>query len=105
MNYRDLGRALCCSDDEARTIWQELKQRGLLHVSKEPEPAKQEPPPQSQPSAGEESELERALRAWDEGYTTIDALAVALGKTPWQVRPLYQQVKKLRGQKVGQVAG
>jgi len=107
MNYRDLGRALSCSDDVARAIWQDLKQRGLLRVSKEQEPAKeqepgeQEHPPQHQPLANQEAELERALRAYDKGDTTIDALAVALGKTSWQVRPLYQQVKKLRGQKVG----
>jgi len=101
MNYRDLGRALRYTDDEARIIWQELKRRGLLRVSKEQEPAEQESPLKPRQPGGEESELERALRAYDEGYTTIDALAVALGKTPWMVRPLYQQVKKLRGQKVG----
>jgi FtsK/SpoIIIE family len=101
MNYRDLGRALCCSNDEARVIWQELKQRGLLHASKEQEPAEQESPPKSQNPVSEEDELERALRAYDEGHTTIDALAVALGKTPWAVRLLYQQVKKLRGKNIG----
>jgi hypothetical protein len=101
MNYRDLGKAMHHTDDEARLLWQELKRRGLLRTSREQEPAEQEHPPQSQGPASEESGLEQALRAYDEGYTTIDALAVALGKTPWMVRPLYQQVKKLRGQKVG----
>ena len=101
MNYRDLRRALHYTDDKARIIWQELRRRGLLHVSKEQEPAEQESPPKSHQPVSEEGELERALRAYDEGHTTIDALAVALGKTPWTVRLLYQQVKKLRGQNVG----
>lgn len=47
----------------------------------------------------EKSELSRALEAYDAGNTTIDALAVALDKTPWTVRPIYAQVKKLRGSK------
>lgn len=42
------------------------------------------------------TELDQALEAYDAGNTTIDALAVALGKTAWTVRPLYAQVKKLR---------
>ena len=101
MTYRDLRRALRYTDDKARIIWQELRRRGLLHVSKEQEPAEQESLPKSHQPVSEEGELERALRAYDEGHTTIDALAVALGKTPWTVRLLYQQVKKLRGQNVG----
>ena len=101
MNYRDLGRALRWSDDKARSIWQELRRRGLLRVSKEQEPAEPENLPKSHQPVSEEGELERALHAYDEGHTTIDALAVALGKTPWTVRLLYQQVKKLRGQNVG----
>ena len=39
MTYRDLGRALRCTDDKARILWQELRRRGLLRVSKEQEPA------------------------------------------------------------------
>ncbi|MHB8596732.1 MAG: ATP-binding protein [Ktedonobacteraceae bacterium] len=33
MNYRDLGRALNYSDDEARILFRELRQRGLLHAT------------------------------------------------------------------------
>lgn len=47
-----------------------------------------------QPAA--KSELDLALEAYDAGSTTVDALAVALGKTQWTVRPLYAQVKQLR---------
>lgn len=42
------------------------------------------------------SELDMALEAYDAGNTTLDALAVAMNKTSWTVRPLYAQVKKLR---------
>jgi hypothetical protein len=101
MTYRDLRRALRYTDDKARTIWQELRRRGLLRVSKEQEPAEQESLPKPHQPVSEDGELERALCAYDKGHTTIDALAVALGKTPWTVRLLYQQVKKLRGQNVG----
>lgn len=46
----------------------------------------------------EKTELDLALEAWDAGNTTVDALANAIpGKTQWTVRPLYAQVKKLRG--------
>jgi hypothetical protein len=33
MMYRDLGRALGCSDAMARVIWQEMKKRGLLNAA------------------------------------------------------------------------
>ncbi len=38
MTYRDLGRVLVCSDGEARILWQEMKQRGLLNVAHQAEP-------------------------------------------------------------------
>jgi len=99
MTYHDLGRAMGCSDTEARILWRELKQRGLLHATtgseSEPETARPgvAPVPQKAPN---QAELERALRAYDEGNTTIDELAVALGMSSWTVRPLYAQVRKLR---------
>lgn len=96
MSYRDLGKALRCDDGEARMVWQELRRRGLLHVYEEQEPAERAIPPKPQKPVSEESELERALHAYDQGNTTLDALAVALGKTSWTVRPLYAQVKRLR---------
>lgn len=40
--------------------------------------------------------LEKALQAYDKGNTTINALALALDMTPWSVRPIYTQVRKLR---------
>jgi len=43
-----------------------------------------------------EIDLEKALAAYDQGNTTINALALALGMSPWNVRPLYTQVKRLR---------
>ncbi len=97
MSYRDLGKALRYSDGEARIVWQELRQRGLLRVHEERGPAEQDIPPQQQKKpVVEESDLDRALRAYDEGNTTINELALALNMTPWTVRPLYAQVKKLR---------
>jgi hypothetical protein len=97
MTYRDLGRALGCSDTEARILWQELKQRGLLQAPGEPEQEAVRPeiPAVPQKSANQ-ADLERALQAYDQGNTTIDALAVALGMSPWNARPLYTAVKKLR---------
>lgn len=50
---------------------------------------------EQQPVA-QKSEIEMALEAYDAGSTTVDALAVAMGKTQWTVRPLYAQVKALR---------
>lgn len=47
----------------------------------------------------EPSELEKALAAYDAGNTTLDALALALGKSSWLTRPLYTQVKKIRNEK------
>ncbi len=43
-----------------------------------------------------EIDLEKALAAYDQGNTTINALALALDMSPWNVRPLYTQVKRLR---------
>ena len=98
MSYRDLGKALRYDDAAARMLWLELRQRGLLHVSEKRRPAEQASSPaapQNKPVA-EESDLDRALRAYDQGNTTINALALALNMSPWNVRPLYTQVKKLR---------
>jgi hypothetical protein len=99
MTYHDLGRAMGCSDTEARILWRELKQRGLLHATtgseSEPEIARPGAAPVPQ-KALNQAELERALRAYDEGNTTIDELAVALGMSPWNARPFYAAVKKLR---------
>lgn len=97
MTYRDLGRALGCSDAEARILWQELKQRSLLHTpgETEQEAARPEIPSVPQKSSNK-ADLETALQAYDQGNKTIDALAVALGMTPWTVRTLYAQVRKLR---------
>ena len=98
MNYRDLGRAMNCRDAEARILFRELKLRDLLHATgSEPaqETARPEVPPVSQKSLNQ-ADLERALQAFDEGNTTVDALAIALGKSSWTVRPLYAAVKKLR---------
>jgi hypothetical protein len=100
MNYRDLGRAMNYRDAEARILFRELQQRGLLHATgSESEQAAVKPevpvPPQPQKPA-HESDLERALQAYDQGHTTMNALALALGISPWNVRPLYTQVKKLR---------
>jgi hypothetical protein len=98
MTYHDLGRALNYSDAMARTVWQELKQRGLLHATgsaAQQEQARPEVPPVPQKSLNQ-VDLERALRAYDEGNTTVDALAVALGMSSWTVRPLYTTVRKLR---------
>jgi hypothetical protein len=46
----------------------------------------------------QKSNLERALEAYDAGHTTQHALALAMGISPWNVRPLYAQVKMLREQ-------
>ena len=99
MTYGDLGRAMGYSDDEARALWQELKRRGLLHtVGSESEPAAAKPgaAPAPQKSLVDQAVLEQALQAYDQGNTTIDALAVALGMSPWNARPYYTAVKKLR---------
>jgi hypothetical protein len=97
MTYRDLGRALGCSDTEARILWQELKQRGLLHIPGETEQEAAKPEiPAVPPKSSNKADLERALQAYDQGNKTIDALAVALSMTPWTVRTLYAQVIKLR---------
>jgi hypothetical protein len=98
MNYRDLGKAMHYTDGEARLLWQELKRRGLLHATgnkPEQKTAGPELPSQLQ-KPSHESDLERALQAYDQGNTTINALALALGMSPWNVRPLYTQIKKLR---------
>lgn len=47
----------------------------------------------------QKSDLDLALEAYDAGNTTIDALAIAINKTAWTVRPLYAQVKRIREQK------
>ena len=99
MTYRDLGRAMGYNDDEARALWQELKRRGLLHaVGSESEPAAARPgaTPAPQKSLVDQAVLEQALQAYDQGNTTIDALAVALGMSPWNARPYYTAVKKVR---------
>jgi hypothetical protein len=97
MTYRDLGRAMGYSDDEARALWQELKRRGLLHATgSEFEPAAARPGAAPQKSLVNQAVLEQALQAYDQGNTTIDALAVALGMSPWNARPYYTAVKKLR---------
>lgn len=101
MTYRDLGAALGYTDREAREIWQELRRRGLLRSTAETTRQVEAPHQGTQAQPAQKSELELALEAYDAGHTTIDALAVALEKTPWTVRPLYQQVKQIRGQKVG----
>jgi len=98
MNYRDLGKAMSYTDGEARLLWQELKRRGLLHATgsePEQEAARPEVPPVPQKPLNQ-ADLERALQAYDEGNTTVDALAVALGMSSWMVRPLYAAVRKLR---------
>ncbi len=98
MTYRDLGKAMNCSDAEARIVFQELRRRGLLHATcseTEQETARPEVAPKPQKPSNA-SDLERALQAYDQGNTTINALALALGMSPWNVRPLYTQVKKLR---------
>lgn len=96
MTYRDLGTKLGYSDGEAREIWQELRRRGLLRTAPESTERGEAPEPPSQRAPRQKSELDLALEAYDAGNTTIDALAVALGKTSWTVRPLYAQVKRLR---------
>lgn len=102
MTYRDLARAMHYSDAEAREVWQELRRRGLLRSTAETTRQVEAPHQGSQPQQPpQKSELELALEAYDAGHTTIDALAVALNKSSWTVRPLYQQVKRIRGQKVG----
>jgi hypothetical protein len=101
MTYRELGKALGWNDLKARAVWRELKQRGLLRLATEanepePESARAAAAPTSPKPAVDPAELEKALQAYDAGNTTIDALAVALGMTPWTVRPLYAAVKKVR---------
>lgn len=54
--------------------------------------------PSVSPVSRQQSDLEKALEAYDAGNTTQSALALALGISPWTVRPLYAQVKKLREQ-------
>jgi hypothetical protein len=98
MTYRDLGRALACSDEEARIIWQELRRRGLLRAqgSEPAQETRESEVTRSPQKPLNQADLERALQAYDEGNTTVDALALALGMTSWTVRPLYTAVKKLR---------
>jgi len=98
MTYHELGKVRGYSDAEARTVWQELQRRGLLHATGsevEQETAGPEVPPHPQKPA-QASDLERALQAYDQGHTTINALALALGMSPWNVRPLHTQVRKVR---------
>jgi hypothetical protein len=52
------------------------------------------PPP---PVQAEPTPLARAIKAYDEGYTTIPQLAVALGITEWQARRALQEVKFAKG--------
>jgi len=102
MTYRSLARAMNWTDSEARIVWRELRQRGLLHATgseSEQATVKPEIPVPAQPQKpAQASDLERALQAYDQGHTTINALALALSMTPWNVRPLYTQVKKIREQ-------
>jgi hypothetical protein len=44
--------------------------------------------------------LARALAAYDEGYRTQPAMANALGISPWNVRGVYAEVKRLRQEEV-----
>jgi hypothetical protein len=98
MTYRDLGKALSCSDTDARLVWQELKRRGLLNTAgSASEPKTPKPEGRAVPHKPlNQADLERALRAYDEGNTTLDALAVALSMSPWNARPYYTAVKKVR---------
>lgn len=44
------------------------------------------------------ADLQRALEAYDAGHRTQTALALALGMSAWDVRPLHTKVKQIRGQ-------
>lgn len=60
MTYRDLGKTMGYSDEEARLVWQELKRRGWLRrPTQENEPVNAPPPaPQQNP------EYEQAIAIW-----------------------------------------
>jgi len=55
------------------------------------------PEPGQEAVQAEPTLLERAIKAYDEGYTTGPKLAAALGITPWQVRQVLEEVKMAKG--------
>jgi len=55
------------------------------------------PEPGQEAVQAEPTLLERAIKAYDQGYTTGPKLAAALGITPWQVRQVLEEVKMAKG--------
>ena len=112
MNYRELGRVLSCSDDVARAIWQDLKQRGLLRVSKEQEPAEEQrkasasPLVLNLPDYQRKAEqriptLQEVIDAFPDQLPSKRDIMKRFGITDHQAYKLYQELDELVGRSDG----
>ncbi len=112
MNYRDLGRALHYTNDEARIIWQELQQRGLLHMSKESESAEEQQKASASPSILNLPDYQRkpeqpiptlqeVIDAFPDQLPSKRDIMKRFGITDHQAYKLYQELDKLVGRSGG----